>query len=130
MQYLGVIVAALGAYAFGAVWYIAVRKQWMEAAGVEAGPDGRPAVGGKGAYFVALISVILVAGMMRHAFNMSSITEIDKGLVSGLGLGAFIATPWIATNYAFAGRSGKLSVIDGLYAIIGCGIIGLVLTLF
>ena len=71
-----------------------------------------------------------MAGMMRHVFALGGVTEISKGLLSGLGIGLFLATPWIATNYAFAGRPMKLTLIDGGYATIGCAIMGLVLTLF
>ncbi len=48
----------------------------------------------------------------------------------GFGLGLFIVTPWIATNYAFSMRPRTLTLIDGGYATIGCTIMGLVLTLF
>jgi hypothetical protein len=33
-------------------------------------------------------------------------------------------------NYAFAARPAALSVIDGVNAVVGCAIMGLVLTLF
>lgn len=131
MEYLSVLVAGIAAYAFGAVWYMALSKPWMEAAGVEAGEDGRPKNdAGAKTYIMALIGAIVVAGMMRHVFVLAGIDTADKGLVSGFGLGLFIVLPWIATNYGFAGRPGKLVLIDGAYAVIGCTIIGLILTLF
>jgi len=130
MAYLGVIIAAIVAYAFGAIWYMILSKQWMQAAGVKAAGNGRPEGTGTGANIVALVAVILVAGMMRHAFHMAGIESTGKGLLAGLGIGAFIATPWIATNNAFAGRSARLTLIDGVYATVGCALIGTVLTLF
>ena len=130
MAYLGVIIAAVVAYAFGALWYMVLSKQWMAAAGLEADENGRPKGAGTGAYIVAFVAVILVAGMMRHAFHMAGIESSGKGLLAGLGIGAFLATPWIATNNAFAGRSARLTFIDGVYATVGCTLIGTVLTLF
>ena len=50
--------------------------------------------------------------------------------MSGLGVGAFLITPWVAMNYAFAARPAMLSVIDGVNAVVGCAIIGAILTLF
>ncbi|HHI70974.1 MAG TPA: DUF1761 domain-containing protein, partial [Rhodobacteraceae bacterium] len=82
------------------------------------------------AYIIAFLSAVVVAGMMRHIFNLSGIVTIDKGMISGLGLGLFIATPWIVTNYAFSMRPRALTLIDGGFATIGCTIIGLVLSLF
>lgn len=127
MDYIGVIVAAVVSYAFGALWYMVLGKQWMAAAGVSPEDVDRK---NPMPFIIAFIAAVLVAGMMRHAFAQAGIEGANKGLWAGFGLGAFIATPWIATNYAFAGRSFRLTFIDGLYAIIGCTLMGLVLTLF
>jgi hypothetical protein len=51
-------------------------------------------------------------------------------LVAGAGIGAFLVMPWVAMNYAFAGRPAALTVIDGANAVAGCAIMGLILTLF
>ena len=81
-------------------------------------------------YIVAFGSAVLVAGMMRHIFVLSGIDTVDKGLVSGLGIGLFLASPWLLTCYSFGGRPFRLTLIDGGYATIGSAIIGVVLTLF
>ncbi len=131
MEFISVIAAAVAANVFGAVWYMTLAKPWMAASGVETGDDGRPVNASDPVpYIVAVICLILVAGMMRHAFALGGIDSAGKGLVAGLGLGLFVATPWIVINYTFAGRSRTLALIDGGYATIGCAIIGLVLTLF
>ena len=131
MEYVNVLAAAIASFAFGAVWYMVLAKPWMAASGVEVGDDGRPANSASPTtYIIALIAAVLVAGMMRHVFELAGITTISKGIIGGFGLGLFIATPWIATNNAFGGRPMTLSVIGGGYATIGCTIMGLVLTLF
>lgn len=129
MEFLIVVGAGLASYIFGAIWYMSFSKTWMDAAGIVADEDGRPPNSGALPYVVALLSAILVAGMMRHVFSLSGIETVGAGLVSGLGVGLFLVTPWIATNYAFAGRSRTLLLIDGGFATIGCTIIGVVLTL-
>jgi hypothetical protein len=110
---------------------MALSKQWMEASGVAVGADGKPANNANPLpYITGLIGAIVCAGMMRHVFVLSSIDTLGKGLLSGLGIGLFLVTPWIATFYMFAGRSRRLILIDGGYATLGCTAIGIVLTLF
>ena len=42
MEILNVLVAALAAFAFGAVWYSTMANPWMAAAGIQRGADGKP----------------------------------------------------------------------------------------
>ncbi len=131
MEFLNVIAAAIGAYAFSAVWYIAMSKPWMEAAGIPIDANGKPQGNGSPMPFViAFVAMLLVAGMMRHMFQTSGIVSLGGGLVAGLGVGAFFITPWVAMNYAFGMRKPALTVIDGVNAIVGCAIMGLILNLF
>lgn len=130
MEFIAVLVAAAGAYAFGAVWYMVNAKSWMAATGItqeqiegDVGKDPTP-------FIISAIMVIVVAGMMRHVFGMAGIDTVTKGFLSGLGIGAFIVAPWIVTNYAYAMRPKTLTLIDGGYAIIGCTIVGTILALF
>ncbi|MBC6408380.1 MAG: DUF1761 domain-containing protein [Rhodobacteraceae bacterium] len=130
MEVLRVVLAAAAAYAFGAVWYMLWAKPWVAAAGVATDDQGRPAhMGDKMPFVVSGVCALLVAGMMRHVFMFGGIDTPLAGLVAGLGMGLFIATPWLATNYAFAGRPRMLTLIDGGYATGGCTLMGLVLTL-
>ena len=130
MEYIAVLVAAAGAYAFGAFWYTYNGERWMAAAGI----TKEQIAGGAGKnptpFIISAVMVILVSGMMRHIFGMGGIDTLSKGFLSGLGLGAFIVAPWIVTNYAYSMRPRALTLIDGAYAIIGCTIIGTILTLF
>jgi hypothetical protein len=131
MGFIAVIAAAIAGFAFGAVWYMTLGKPWAEAAGVKLDDQGRPAEGMSPVPFVISgICMLLVAGMMRHIFAMAGIDGVGKSLLGGLGVGLFFITPWMAMNYAYAMRPGRLTLIDGGYSVIGCGLIGLVLGLF
>lgn len=131
MEILNVLVASAASYAFGAVWYMILAKLWMADSGVAVGEDGNPAKSGTPAPFiVAFVSAVVVAGMMRHVFSLSGIDTLGKGLVSGLGIGLFLASPWLTTCYFFSGRPVRLILIDTGYTTFGCAIIGAVLTLF
>ena len=129
MDFLIVIGAGLASYIFGAIWYMSFAKTWMDAAGIVADENGQPPNSGAAPYFVALAGAILVAGMMRHIFSLSGIDTLGAGLVSGLGIGLFLVTPWIATNYAFAGRNRTLLLIDAGFSTISCTIIGTIVAL-
>ena len=131
MEVVNVLVAAAGSWLFGAVWYMALSKPWLEAAGVECDENGRPKNGSSPLPFVlSAICMLLVAGLMRHVMAMSGLTTVTQGLMTGFGVGAFFIAPWTMINNAYAMRPFKLTVIDGGYAVIGCSIIGIILALF
>ena len=131
MGFLIVILAAVVAYALGAFWYMWNAKPWMEAAGVVLASDGRPA-GRRNPlpYIVGFAAELLVAGMMRHVFVQSGLNTVLEGLMGGFGIGAFLITPWVTMNYAFAGRPYKLALLDGVNAVVGCTIMGIIFGLF
>ncbi len=126
MGILAVLAAAVASYAFGAIWYMLLSKPWMAAAGLTEDTINQK---NPVPYIVAFVMCVLVAGMMRHIFGMSGVETVWEGIVSGFGLGLFIATPWLATCYGFSQRPLKLTLIDGTYATMGCTIMGAVLML-
>jgi hypothetical protein len=131
MEILNILAAALAAFAFGAVWYMSLSRAWIAAAEIPVDADGRPQGNGSPLPFlVGILAMILVAGMMRHILAMSGVTSIGGGLVAGAGIGAFLITPWVAMNYAFAMRKPALTLIDGVNSVVGCALMGLVLNLF
>ncbi len=131
MGIVAVLVAALAGFAVGAAWYIGLSRPWLAAAEIPLDAEGKPAGSGSMMPFVVSgIAMILVAGFMRHIFVMSGIDAPGKALLSGLGVGVFFITPWLAMDYAYSARKPMLTVLDGGYAILGCGAIGLVLGLF
>ena len=124
-----VLLAALAAWIVGAAWYLTLSARWIAASGVPVDDAGRPKNGGALPHLVTFVALVLVAGMMRHAFATAAIDGAGKGLVSGLGLGAFVAAPWIVVTYVYAARPKALWLIDGGYSILATGVIGLVLGL-
>jgi hypothetical protein len=134
MEYLNVIVAALAAFAFGAVWYMSMSKPWMAAAEIAVDGAGkpipRPGTSPAMPFVIGLVAMVLVAGMMRHMLATSGVVSIGGGAVAGFGVGAFFIAPWVAMNYAFAMRKPALTVIDGVNSVVGCAIMGAVLNAF
>ena len=131
MEIVNVLVAAAGSWAFGAIWYMALSKPWLEAAGIECDENGKPKNGGSPTPFIlSAIAMILVAGMMRHIIAQAGIDTLLKGLMTGFGIGLFMISPWIMINNAYGMRPFKLTLIDSGYAVFGCTIIGFILVLF
>lgn len=132
MELLKILAATVGAYALGAAYYMTLSKRWLAATGLPLGPNGRPVGGDNGVkpFVVGFICTLLVAGMMAHIFRMAGLDSPAAGMQAGFGVGAFLITPWVVLNYTYSMRSTALKVIDGGYAIIGCTVIGLILTLF
>lgn len=126
MNVLGVVLAAAAAWVFGAIWYGVIGKKWMEASGLtEESIDRRnPAP-----YIVSFICTLLVAGMLRHILVMGGIEGVGESVLTGLGLGLFVASPWIVTNVMFAQRNKSLIWMDSAYPTIGMALMGGVLAL-
>ena len=123
MGWVSVLVAAAAAWVFGALWYMVLSRQWLAAAGMR--EPGRSAL----PFVLSFVLMVVVAGMMRHTLATTGIVTLGGGVVGGLGLGLFIATPWIAINNLYQGKPPMLTAIDGGFATIGCAIMGGALTL-
>jgi hypothetical protein len=131
MPLLPIIAAGLAGWVFGALWYGLFSKPWIAASGVATDANGRPANQKNPLpYAISIISAMIVAATMSYAFDMLDIVTVGKGFTSGLGIGACFAAPWLATNYGFAGRPFKLTLIDAGYATFGSAVIGAVIPMF
>lgn len=125
MDFIYVIIAGFIGYAFGALWYGILGKHWQAAAGLTA-EEVAPA-NNISAYIIGLICNIVIAGMMRHIFVASGVAGMTNSIVSGLGLGLFIAGAFLMINYSFAKRSTAMKLIDighaaGVGAVIGAAL--------
>jgi hypothetical protein len=127
MQIGSVLIAAAVGVGAASLWYMALARRWVSATGrseaeLRQGGTALPMA-------VAAISYLLVAGMLQHILASSGVTGLFACLVSGFGVGLFIAAPFILTNYAFAKRPLALWWIDAGHAVVACTAIGAVLGL-
>ena len=130
MEFINIIVAGVASFAFGAVWYSVLANQWMSVSGVDV-VDGKPAnQSDPFPYIIGLVVAIFAAGMMAHLFRLAGIDTVLRGFHIGAGIGLFLAAPWLATCYGFAGRPYKLVLIDSGYAMFGSAVMGAVLCAF
>lgn len=125
MDFINVIIAGIAGYAFGAVWYGIFGKQWQATTGLTA-DDVKPS-NNISAYIIGIVCNIVIAGMIRHIFVASGVAGLANSVVSGLGLGLFIAGAFLMINYSFTKRSLTLKWIDighaaGVGAVIGAAL--------
>ena len=135
VNYLAIFLAAVAAFAFGAVWYGILGKQWMAAHGWNPADmldaNGKPKVPVTAmvtSFIAELVMAAVLAGVLSHVAK-SGVT-VKAGLMTGFicWLGFVITT--LATNHAYGKAKRMLTVIDGGHWLGVLLIQGLVLGLF
>jgi hypothetical protein len=116
-NYVAILVAAIGGFAFGAAWYTVLGRQWMAARGVpeaaataRRGPSWLPfAV----SFIALLVMAWMLSGILLHLARGGTALSLRSGAISGflLWLGFVITT--MAVNHAFHGERSALTLIDG-----------------
>ncbi|MGX8011263.1 DUF1761 domain-containing protein [Mesorhizobium sp. ORM8.1] len=122
VNWLAVIVAAVVAWLFGAVWYIALSKPWMKAAKIDAAnkkPSIAPFIISFVAEVVMAFVLTLVVGAMTGG-EPNPLAGVIFGFVLWLG---FVATT-VSANHRYQGFGWDLTLIDaghwlGVLLIIG-----------
>lgn len=120
LNYWPILIAAIASFAFGAVWYGALGKQWMAARDISAA-DMEKAKAEMGTipvpYIIAFVALLVMAwmfaGVLLHLARGGMTMSIRAGVISGffLWLGFVITT--MAVNHAFQGAKRSLTLIDG-----------------
>ncbi|UYN98690.1 MAG: DUF1761 domain-containing protein [Devosia sp.] len=128
VNWLAVILATVGSFAFGAVWYMVLANPWLAAIGKSKdeidSKDVTPFIWSAIVLFViAYFIALLTPAVMGE-------TNVANGLLLGahMWLG-FILTSMIL-NHRYEGRSWNLTLINGGYLLVVCLIDGLVVGLF
>ena len=129
MQYLGIPVAALAAWIFGAVWYGVLGKQWQAALGLDPG-DCKDRKMSLKPLVVSFLAELVMAGVLFDVLNHASVVGWKWGLASGVEIGVGLLAMVTVVNNIFPGRKAKLSIIDGGHWVGVASIMGAVLGVF
>ena len=128
INWIAVIVAAIAAFAVGALWYspILFARQWQKEVGLsDEDAEGAPMV----RIMVSAFVLILLATIVFAMFLGPS-----PGLAFGLGTGFLAGLFWVAAmtgvHYLFERRSLRLWLINGGYNTVVFVVIGGVLGAF
>lgn len=127
LNWLAVLAAAVSAFALGGVWYGPLfQRAWCREAGITPEQMGarHPARVFGTAFVAALVAAVAFAWFLGP--RPSLLVATHAGFAIGLG---YVATSF-AINYAFAGRSLRLWLIDGGYHTLQFTLYGLILGLW
>lgn len=120
LNYWPILIAAIAGFAFGALWYGALGKQWMAARGISAA-DMEKAKAAMGTipvpYIIAFVALLVMAwmfaGVLLHLARGGMPMSIRAGMISGLFLWLGFVVTTMAVNHAFQGAKRSLTLIDG-----------------
>ncbi|MBZ0205886.1 MAG: DUF1761 domain-containing protein [Flavobacteriales bacterium] len=130
LPYLHILVAALAAFALGAIWYsFLFGKTWMKELGFT-----EESIRSSGANMGMIFGSTLVLTFIM-AFGIAVLIELHQvpnitwmdGLRIGLLAGLFFVATSMAINYLYQRRSIKLWLIDAGYQVCFMGLIGAIL---
>jgi hypothetical protein len=133
LSWLPVIIAAVAAWMFGAVYYGVLGKAWLAAQGTsmeqtKAANAGKSAAAKATPFVLSFIAEIVMGVAMSGILFHIGIYGLGAGLFSGAMIWIGFVLTTIAVNNAYTFRSVKLTAIDaghwlGVLLIIG-GVLG------
>ena len=122
-NWLAVVAAAVSAFVIGGLWYGPLFKHaWCREAGIDLHGNKRHPAQVFGVAFVAAL-----AGAAAFAWWIGPAPELEYAVRRGVLAGLGIAATSFGINYAFAGRSLKLWLIDGGYHTLQFAVYGMIL---
>lgn len=125
VNYIAILVAAVAGFAFGAVWYMALAKPWMAAAGLAERPKPKPAP-----FLIAFAAQLVMAWMLAGALGHLGDVSVVAGLITAALIWVgFVATTMIV-NHRFQGAKWSLTLIDAGHWLGVLLVMGVVLGLF
>jgi hypothetical protein len=115
MNYLAILVAALAAFGWGAIYYTTLSNQWLVAVGMtkEQMQTNRTAVPFIISFVALLVMAWVLAGTLGH-LGSGQVT-LKNGIISALFLWLGFVVTTIFVNNAYPGRKYTLSVIDSIH---------------
>ena len=114
LNYLAILLAALAAFGWGAIYYMTLSKQWLAAVGMTKEQMQSRSAAPFVISFIALVVMSWVlAGTLGH-LGPGQVT-VKNGIISGLFLWLGFIVTTVFVNNAYPGRKYSLSVIDSIH---------------
>ena len=117
MSILAIAVAAVAAFAFGSIYYMALSTRWLEAVEKtkeQLMPSGKPK---PGPFIVSAVALVVMAWVLAGTLGHLGPGQVTlkNGIISALFLWVGFVATTVAVNNAFGDRKPVLSVIDGIH---------------
>ncbi|MEX0347506.1 MAG: DUF1761 domain-containing protein [Rhizobiaceae bacterium] len=110
ISYLAVLIAAIAAFVFGAVYYGALGKPWMKAARIDPAQANMSPVLFITSFAAELVMAWVLAGVIGH-LGTGEVT-LWNGVVSGLFVWLGFMATTVAVNQRYQGFGWDLTLID------------------
>lgn len=110
ISYLAVLIAAIVAFVFGAVYYGALGKPWMKAARIDPSEANMSPVLFITSFVAELVMAWVLAGVIGH-LGTGEVT-LWNGVVSGLFVWLGFMATTVAVNQRYQGFGWDLTLID------------------
>jgi len=116
-NFVSVLLAAVAAWIFGAVYYTSLGKSWMAAQGktleqCQAEQAAKSGIAKAAPFILVFVGELIMAWAMYGVLFHMSMFTLRAGAISGAALWLGFVLPTITANYAFAGKKPMLTVID------------------
>ena len=114
LNYISVLLAAIAAWVFGAVWYMALARPWMTAQGWRSREDAPRRAGPAAAapFVLSFVAEIVMAAMLYGIVQHIGDVTVERALFSAFMIWIGFVLTTIAVNNAYPGRRLMLTVID------------------
>lgn len=118
INYLAILIAAIVGWLAGALWYMALGKQWVAAQGstTEAFKARQAALKGTSAawlpFALAFLANVVMAWVLAGMVGHLGVVTVRSAVISALFAWAGFVVSTILVNNAFSGRSYALTAID------------------
>ncbi|MAP17650.1 MAG: hypothetical protein CL626_01085 [Aurantimonas sp.] len=104
---LGVLIAALLAFAFGFGWHRALEKSWMTASGYEGRPALKP-----GPLAIVFIAELVMAGVLAGLVGHIGPVTVGNALITGiLAWAGFVLTAMVV-DHSYEARPRRLTYLN------------------
>lgn len=109
ISYLAVLIAAIGAFVFGAIYYGALGKPWMKAARIDPAEANMSASLFITSFICELVMAWVMAGVIGH---LGGEITLWNGVVSGFFVWLGFMATTVAVNQRYEGFGWDLTLID------------------
>jgi hypothetical protein len=112
---LAILIAAAAGFAFGAVYYIGLSKQWLAAVGMT--KEGVAAKRSPAPFIVSMMALLIMAWVLAGGIGHLGPGQVTlkNGVISALFMWLGFVITTLAVNYSFGQRKPMLTVIDGIH---------------
>jgi hypothetical protein len=117
VNYLSILIAAVAAWLFGAVYYTLLSKVWIAAQGktleqCQAEQAGKSGLAKYAPFILVFVGELIMAWALYGILVHLNAFTLRGGIISGALIWFGFVLPTVTANYAFGGRKAMLTVID------------------